>query len=61
MLSHNVFAPDFVDKMKLLNSLQDPDNYKYDPITKKIITEDGVDQHKELTEEEAEIKKIILG
>ena len=51
---------DFVDKMKLLNSLQDPDNYKYDPITKKIITEDGVDQHKELTEEEAEIKKADL-
>ena len=50
----------FVDSMKLLEDLKDPDEYKTDPITGKIIKEDGVELNKSLTPEEAEIKKAKL-
>lgn len=50
----------FVDSMKLLEDLKDPDEYKTDPITGKIIKEDGVELNKSLTTEEAEIKKAKL-
>lgn len=50
----------FIQKMKLLNDLKNPDEYKTDPITGERIKEDGVELYKSLTPEEAEIKKAQL-
>lgn len=51
---------DFVDKMNLLNNLKNPYDYKKDPVTGERIKEDGVDVHKAITPEEAEIMKAEL-
>lgn len=50
----------FIDDMKLLNDLKNPDEYKEDPITGERIKEDGVEINKSITPEEAEIKKAKL-
>lgn len=50
----------FVDDMKLLNDLKNPDEYKEDSITGERLKEDGVDINKSITPEEAEIKKAKL-
>lgn len=51
---------DFIDKMNLLNNLKNPYDYKKDPVTGERIKEDGVDVHKAITPEEAEIMKAEL-
>lgn len=48
---------DVVDKLTMLNDYISPDDYVEDPITGERLQDEGVDVHRKLTPEEAEIKK----
>lgn len=48
---------DIVDKLTMLDDYISPDEYVTDPITGEKIQDEGVDVHRKLTPEEAEIKK----
>ena len=49
----------FIDRMLYLNENVDPDEYEKDPDDpNKRLVRDGVEVHKKLTKEEAEVKKI---
>lgn len=49
----------FIDRMLYLNENVDPDEYEKDPNDpNKRLVRDGVEVHKKLTKEEAEVKKI---
>lgn len=48
---------DVVDKLIMLNDYISPDDYVEDPITGERLQDEGVDVHRKLTPEEAEIKK----
>lgn len=48
---------DVVDKLTMLNDYISPDDYVEDPITGERLQDEGVDIHRKLTPEEAEIKK----
>ena len=48
---------DVVDKLTMLNDYISPDDYVEDPLTGERLQDEGVDVHRKLTPEEAEIKK----
>ena len=48
---------DVVDKLTMLNDYVSPDDYVEDPLTGERLQDEGVDVHRKLTPEEAEIKK----
>lgn len=48
---------DVVDKLTMLNDYISPDDYVEDPITGERLQDEGIDVHRKLTPEEAEIKK----
>lgn len=51
---------DVVDKLTMLNDYISPDDYVEDPITGERLQDEGVDVHRKLTPEEAEIKNNKL-